>query len=35
MSDSFYDKTESNELYLKSKAPKHIHLSMFWNFCLG
>ena len=34
MSDSFYHITESCELN-KKKGPKHTHLAMFWNFCVG
>ena len=33
MSDSFY--YIHSELNLQKKGPKHTHLDMFWNFCVG
>ena len=37
MSDSFYHITESRELDLKKKGPKHssCRSAMFWNFYVG
>ena len=35
MSDSFYHITEFSEPYDKNKGPKHTHLAMFWNVCVG
>ena len=35
MSDSFYHMTESSELNLKNKGPKHTHLAMFLEFLVG
>ena len=32
ISDPFYQITESVN---KNKGPKHTHLAMFWNFCVG
>ena len=32
MSDSFHHITESSELDLKKKGPKHTHLAMFLDF---
>ena len=35
MSDSFYHINESSELNEKNERPKHTHMAMFWNFCIG
>ena len=35
MSDSFYQITESSELHLENKVPKHTCLAMVWNFRIG
>ena len=35
MLDSFYHITEFKRIKLKNKGPKHTHLAMFWNFCVG
>ena len=32
---SLYHITESSESNLENKGPKHTHLAMFCNFCVG
>ena len=35
MSDSFLSHKRIRRIKLENKGPKHTHLAMFWNFCVG